>query len=61
MLRAAVKLDRYDGRIQYIQDRIPAGPESTLARKKMRDFLFQHVWSVSHENEGSRSNQSSAA
>jgi epsilon-lactone hydrolase len=36
-----VKLDLYEGMIHNFQDRIPDAPESILARKKMRDFLFQ--------------------
>ena len=38
-----VKLDLYEGMIHNFQDRIPDAPESILARKKMRDFLVQHL------------------
>jgi epsilon-lactone hydrolase len=38
-----VKLDLYEGMIHNFQDRIPDAPESILARKKMRDFLYQHL------------------
>lgn len=38
-----VKLDLYEGMVHNFQDRIPDAPESILARKKMRDFLFQHL------------------
>jgi len=38
-----VKLDLYEGMIHNFQDRIPDAPESILARKKMRDFLFRHL------------------
>ena len=38
-----VKLDLYEGMIHNFQDRIPDAPESVLARKKMRDFLFRHL------------------
>jgi acetyl esterase/lipase len=38
-----VKLDLYEGMIHNFQDRIPDAPESVLARKKMRDFLHQHL------------------
>ncbi|MBV9250503.1 MAG: alpha/beta hydrolase [Acetobacteraceae bacterium] len=38
-----VKLDLYEGMIHNFQDRIPGAPESCLARKKMRDFLFQYL------------------
>lgn len=38
-----VKLDLYEGMIHNFQDRIPDAPESILARRKMRDFLFQHL------------------
>ena len=37
------KLDLYEGMIHNFQDRIPDAPESILARRKMRDFLFQHL------------------
>jgi epsilon-lactone hydrolase len=38
-----VKLDLYEGMVHNFQDRIPDALESILARKKMRDFLFQHL------------------
>ena len=38
-----VKLDLYEGMIHNFQDRIPDAPESILARKKMRDFLYQYL------------------
>jgi epsilon-lactone hydrolase len=38
-----VKLDLYEGMIHNFQDRIPDAPESILARRKMREFLFQHL------------------
>ena len=38
-----VKLDLYEGMIHNFQDRIPDAPESILARRKMRDFLFRHL------------------
>ncbi len=38
-----VKLDLYEGMVHNFQDRIPDAPESILARKKMRDFLFHHL------------------
>jgi hypothetical protein len=38
-----VKLDLYEGMIHNFQDRIHDAPESILARRKMRDFLFQHL------------------
>lgn len=40
---APVKLDLYEGMIHNFQDRIPDAPKSILARKKMRDFLVQHL------------------
>jgi epsilon-lactone hydrolase len=38
-----VKLDLYEGMIHNFQDRIPDAPKSILARKKMREFLHQHL------------------
>ncbi|MFO1037262.1 MAG: alpha/beta hydrolase [Geminicoccaceae bacterium] len=38
-----VKLDLYEGMIHNFQDRIPDAPESLLARRKMQEFLFQHL------------------
>jgi monoterpene epsilon-lactone hydrolase len=38
-----VKLDLYEGMIHNFQDRIPDAPESISARKKMRNFLLQHL------------------
>ena len=38
-----VKLDLYEGMIHNFQDRIPDCPESISARRKMREFLVQHL------------------
>jgi acetyl esterase/lipase len=38
-----VKLDLYEGMIHNFQDRIPDAPESIMAVKKMREFLFPHL------------------
>jgi epsilon-lactone hydrolase len=38
-----VKLDPYEGMVHNFPDRIHDCPESILARRKMRDFLFQHL------------------
>lgn len=38
-----VKLDLYEGMIHNFQDRIPDAPESMVARRKMRDFLYQYL------------------
>jgi acetyl esterase/lipase len=38
-----VKLDLYDGMIHNFQDRMPDAPESILARRKMRDFVSEHL------------------
>jgi acetyl esterase/lipase len=45
-VRVPVKLDLYEGMIHNFQDRIPDAPESILARRKMRDFLFQYLGDV---------------
>jgi monoterpene epsilon-lactone hydrolase len=39
----AVKLDLYEGMVHNFQDRIPDARESIVARRKMRDFLFQYL------------------
>jgi epsilon-lactone hydrolase len=38
-----VKLDPYERMVHNFPDRIHDCPESILARRKMRDFLFQHL------------------
>jgi len=38
-----VKLDLYEGMVHNFQDRIPDAPEAVLARRKIREFVLQHL------------------